>query len=274
LRHLQETRQPALRLAERLHDVAAPDASTDDKESVMMSKRWALLLSASIAVSIAACDRDDKPADESADLDTETREPAVREPAVKAEAREERAEAEVDQVRAAPQPERRAESETETAPRAVPTDQLLTARRAEAELDTVGNAELEAEATLHETKDGVEVVVRVEDAKPGTRSVRIYDRADCDDLSQKTLGQPLTGSNKHGDLGSVTIGPSGKGTLESKAFNASLKPDDRASLLGKTIVVQERDGISPKSDGDPIACGVIKEEAKLADKAGRMAEPL
>jgi Cu/Zn superoxide dismutase len=116
------------------------------------------------------------------------------------------------------------------------------------------------------------VVLRVEDAKPGTRSVRIYDRADCEDLDERSLGAPLNGTNRQGDLGSVTIGPSGKGTLETKAFNASLKPDDKASLLGKAIVVQERDGTSPKSDGAPIACGVIKMD-ELADKAGRMTAP-
>lgn len=233
----------------------------------MTSKRWALLLSASIAVSMVACDRDDKPVGESADLDR-------AEAPAEAELREQRAEratAEIDEPKGEAQREVR---QVEAEPRAVPTDPLLTARRAEADFDTVGDAKLEAEATLQETQDGVVVTVRVEDAKPGTRSVRIYDRADCDDLTMKSLGKPLTGSNKQGDLGSVTIGPSGKGTLESKAFNASLKPDDQASILGKTIVVQERNGSSPKSDGDPIACGVIKEEPKLADKAGRMAEPI
>lgn len=146
------------------------------------------------------------------------------------------------------------------------------ARRAEAALDGVGKAELEARATFEESADGVAVRVNVSDAKPGTRSVRIYERADCDDLDDAPLGKPFASSNKHGDLGSVTIGASGKGTLETKAFNTSLKPDDRASLLGKTIVVQERAAGSPKAAGGALACGVIRGDAPLADKAGRMVE--
>lgn len=219
----------------------------------MMSTRSTLLLCASCALALAACDRDEDAMDEEGISRTRRDVPAqisVREPS----------------------PSER-ERGLSAAPRPVPTEQVLTARRAEADFDAVGDAKLEVEAKLEETSDGVEVVIHVADAKPGTRSVRIYDRADCEDLDEKPLGEPLAGSNKQGDLGSVTIGPSGKGTLESKAFNTSLKPDDRASLLGKTIVVQERDGTSPKSDGDPIACAVIKTEAKLADKAGRMAEP-
>ena len=248
----------------------------------MTSKRWALLLSAAMATSTAACGATGESRDESAALDkseTPTQVPTRDRPAVEtplAETDEQRNEPEIDRARAerqgeshgAPQPAPRA-----TSAEATPSEPTASTRRAEAELDTVGDAKLEAEATLQETQDGVQVVVRVEAAKPGTRSVRIYDRADCEDLDDKPLGEPLAGSNKQGDLGSVTIGPSGKGTLETKAFNASLKPDDRASLLGKTIVVQERDGTSPKGDGDPIACGVIKMQDKLADTTGRMAQP-
>jgi Cu/Zn superoxide dismutase len=150
-----------------------------------------------------------------------------------------------------------------------------TLRRAEADLDTVNGAELDAKAVFEERADGVAVLVNVEDAKPGTRSVRIYDRENCDDLNKKGLGKPLNAAVKHGNLGSVTIDANGTGTLEAKAPSSTLKPDDKASLLGKTIVVQERsDGDSPKAAGDAIACGVIRLDEGLADKAGRMTEPV
>jgi Cu/Zn superoxide dismutase len=134
---------------------------------------------------------------------------------------------------------------------------IPTLRRAEADMDTVKGAELDAKAIFEERADGVAVLVNVEDAKPGTRSVRIYDRESCDDL-EKGLGKPLE-AVKHGNLGSVTIDKDGNGTLQAKAPRSTLKRDDQASLLGKTIVVQEHgDGDSPKAAGDAIACGVIR----------------
>lgn len=149
-----------------------------------------------------------------------------------------------------------------------------TPRRAKAQLDTIGDAKLDAKAVFEEREDGVAVLINVADAKPGTRSVRIYDRESCDDIEEKGLGKPLEAAVKHGNLGSVTIGESGSGTLESKAPSSNLKADDRGSLLGKTIVVQEKSNASsPKAAGDAIACGVIRMDEGLADKAGRMTQP-
>ena len=227
-----------------------------------MSKRFALLLTTSCALSISGCDRSEgDSASDSVALPTRElpAEITVRARPSEAEGRPTEAQLEAPAALAAKQ--------AREAAAAAPI------RRAEANLDAVGKADLDALATFEETSDGVEVRVRVAGAKPGTRSVRIYDRADCDDLEDEPLGNPLASSNKQGDLGSVTIGAAGKGTLETKAFNTSLKPDDRGSLLGKTIVVQERDAQTAKLSGEPIACGVIRVDEQLADKAGRMMEP-
>jgi Cu/Zn superoxide dismutase len=241
----------------------------------MTTKPIAVVLGISCVLALGACDRDDiDPAENSADLRTRElpAEVAVRE-RVAAEERAERGEP--------------SEAKTPTEPQAEATDQrparapstLTTAaesatpRRAQVELDTVGKAELDVKASFVEQPDGVAVIVNVEDAKPGTRSVRIFDRESCDDL-EKGLGRPLDSVIKDGSLGSVTIGQSGKGTLETKAPSSTLKPDDRASLLGKAIVVQERsDGDSAKAAGDALACGVIRMDTGLADKAGRMTAP-
>jgi Cu/Zn superoxide dismutase len=240
------------------------------------TKRLAVLVGTSCLLALGACDRNEvAPADDNEQLRKGElpAEVAVREriaqddkAAVIQERREQATEERVE-ARTEARTEARAEARAEA------TD-MAPARRAEAELDTVGNAKLDVIATFEEKSDGVAVLVRVEDAKPGTRSVRIYDRADCDDLEDEPLGKPFASSNKQGDLGSVTIGASGKGTLETKAFNTSLKPDDRESLLGKTIVVQERNASSAKGSGDAIACGVIRMDTELADKAGRMTDPI
>lgn len=238
-----------------------------------MTTKIAFLIGTSCVLALAGCDREDvEPAESSRDLRTRElpAEVSVRERV----AAEERAEEGIAPAQA-DQPQKQ-----ETIARADTTETAVTAthptlRRAEAELDTVGDAELEAKAVFEERADGVAVLVNVEDARPGTRSVRIYDRESCDDIEEKGLGKPLDMVIKHGNLGSVTIGQSGKGTLETKAPSSTLKPDDRASLLGKTIVVQEKsDGDSPKAAGDAIACGVIRLDQGLADKAGRMTEPV
>jgi Cu/Zn superoxide dismutase len=241
----------------------------------MTTKRIAFLTGACCVVALSACNRDDmmQPPVESDELRKRElpAEVSVRERTQAEERAEERAEQGDPQPEGARPQDPRAQDTTATnVVAANPTP-----RRAEAELDTVKGAKLEAKAVLEERPDGVAVLINVADAKPGTRSVRIYDRESCDDLEKKGLGKPLDSAIKHGNLGSVTIDQSGKGTLEAKAPTSTLKPDDRASLLGKTIVVQERsDDDSPKAAGDALACGVIRLDEGLADKAGRMTEPV
>lgn len=247
----------------------------------MTTKRIALLTSACCVLALSACNRDDiEPAGNSDDLRTRElpAEVAVREHAQaeeRAEQREALQKARADQAADDdPAASARVAAHAETAINTNVVPANPTMRRAEADLDTVGSAELDAKAVFEERADGVAVRVDVEDAKPGTRSVRIYDRESCDDLAEKGLGKPFA-SIKHGNLGSVTIGQSGKGTLEVNAPSSTLKPDDRASLLGKTIVVQEHSaGDSPKAAGAAIACGVIQLDEGLADKAGRMTDPV
>lgn len=249
-----------------------------------MIKRIALLSSAACLLALAGCNREDiEPAENDEELRTRElpAEIAVRERVAAEERAEqglvapEREPAAIDRAdtrEAEALPGARAAVNAEADVNAAPVGAL--ARRAEADLDTVGKAELDATARFEERPEGVAVLINVEDAKPGTRSVRIYDSESCDDLDEKKLGKPLDTTIKHGSLGSVKIGPSGKGTLETIAPSSTLKDDDRASLLGKTIVVQERSNASsPKAAGDAIACGVIKMDTGLADKAGRMAEP-
>jgi Cu/Zn superoxide dismutase len=236
----------------------------------MTTKPIAVLLGISCVFALSACNRDDiEPTQNSEDLRTRQlpAEVTVRD-RVAAEERAEQGAALPNAAKAAAQQK---EERIEPSTAVVPAN--ATPRRAEADLDSVGKAELDVDATFVEQADGVAVVVKVEDAKPGTRSVRIYDRESCDDL-EKGLGKPLDATIKDGNLGTVTIGADGTGTLSAKAPSSTLKSDDRASLLGKAIVVQERsDGDSPKAAGDAIACGVIRLNEGLADKAGRMAPP-
>jgi len=241
----------------------------------MTTTRIAFLTGACCVLALTACNRDEiEPSDEELRKGELPAEVAVRE----RNAAEERAE---QQGVVAAKPESTpAEATKMEATRVQDTTNNTVAaanptlRRAEADLDTVNGTELDVNAVFEERADGVAVLVNIEDGKPGTRSVRIYERESCDDLDKKGLGKPLNAAIKNGNLGSVTIDESGSGKLEAKAPSSTLKPDDKASLLGKTIVVQERsDGDSPKGAGAAIACGVIRLDEGLADKAGRMTAP-
>ena len=210
----------------------------------MTTKQIAFLIGTGCVLALGACDRNEiEPADNSKDLRTRElpAEVSVRERAA-AEERAEQRGAEVserDKPATNAMDERRAEVRDTTgtsdpaSTRSATSEtmaQNATPRRDEAELETIGDAQLDAKAVFEERADGVAVLVNVEDAKPGTRSVRIYDQESCDDIEEKGLGKPLEAAIKHGNLGSVTIGPSGKGTLETKAPSSS-------SLFRRSICV-------------------------------------
>jgi Cu-Zn family superoxide dismutase len=63
-----------------------------------------------------------------------------------------------------------------------------------------------------------------------------------------------------GDLGNLTIGKDGKGSLDITIPGANLKPGDTNSFAGKAIIVHAKkdDGGQPVGNaGDRIGCGVI-----------------
>ena len=54
-----------------------------------------------------------------------------------------------------------------------------------------------------------------------------------------------TGNLRHlGDLGNITVGADGKGTLEILATGANLKDGDPSSFLGRAVIIHEK-----KDDG-------------------------
>jgi Cu-Zn family superoxide dismutase len=73
---------------------------------------------------------------------------------------------------------------------------------------------------------------------------------------------PASNPPRHlGDLGNITIGKDGKGTLEIVAPGANLKDSDPNSFFGKAVIIHEKkdDGGQPTGNaGGRIGCAEIK----------------
>lgn len=127
-------------------------------------------------------------------------------------------------------------------------------------------------ATLSETAEGVKVVLSLENVAPGEHGAHVHEKGDCSAPDGASAGGhfnpatnphalPSTEPRHLGDLGNVTIGADGKGTLEITAPGANLKEGDPSSFLGRAIIVHEKldDGGQPTGNaGGRIGCAVIQ----------------
>ncbi len=151
------------------------------------------------------------------------------------------------------------------------------ADKAEVELDTAENVDIEARSQLFASNDGVRVVVEVENGQPNAvHGVHIHEKPDCSDIPGKSMGEHFAPEGKQhalpeqpveqrhlGDLGNIQLDKDGKGRLELTVPNANLTPGDRLSFTNRAIVIHSGRDVGkqaqPSGDsGAPIACGVIE----------------
>lgn len=165
----------------------------------------------------------------------------------------------------APAPAPEAPAPEAAAPAAAP-------RTIEVTLEPKSKSKLVGKATLTETEGGVRIVMNVEGIEPGEHGTHIHETGDCSSPDAKSAGghfnphtkdHGLPGADKRhlGDLGNITIGKDGKGSLDITAPGANLKPGDAASFVGRAIIVHAKkdDGGQPVGNaGDRVGCGVIK----------------
>jgi superoxide dismutase, Cu-Zn family len=165
-------------------------------------------------------------------------------------------------------PAETASAEPEKAPEAAPAAPATV----EVTFQAKSGSKLAGKATLTETPEGVKVALALEGAKPGDHGAHVHEKGDCSAPDAASAGghfNPAThphalpaSSPRHlGDLGNITIGKDGKGTLEIVAPGANLKANDPNSFLGKSIIVHEKkdDGGQPTGNaGGRIGCAEIK----------------
>ncbi|MDF3068848.1 MAG: Superoxide dismutase [Polyangiaceae bacterium] len=145
-------------------------------------------------------------------------------------------------------------------------------RTIEVPLEAKSGSKLAGKAVLTETEGGVHVVLTVEGIAPGDHGAHVHETGDCSSPDGKSAGghfnphskdHGLPGGDKRhlGDLGNITIGKDGKGSLDITAPGANLKEGDAQSFVGRAIIVHAKkdDGGQPVGNaGDRLGCGVIK----------------
>ena len=132
-------------------------------------------------------------------------------------------------------------------------------------------SKLTGTATLTEVADGVKVVLSVAHVAPGDHGAHIHEKGDCSAADGTSAGGHLNpAGNPHalppttprhlGDLGNITVGADGKGTLEIVAPGANLEEGSPNSFLHRAIIIHAKkdDGGQPTGNaGARIGCGEI-----------------
>lgn len=142
----------------------------------------------------------------------------------------------------------------------------------EATFQAKSGSELAGTATLTETPEGVKVVLSVDHLTPGEHGTHVHEKGDCSAPDAASAGGhynpeghphalPASSPRHLGDLGNITVGADGKGTLEIVAPGTNLKDGDPSSFVGRAIIVHEKvdDGGQPTGNaGGRIGCAEIK----------------
>jgi superoxide dismutase, Cu-Zn family len=145
-------------------------------------------------------------------------------------------------------------------------------RTLEVSIEAKSGSKLKGKATLSEVDGGVHVVLSVEGVAPGgEHGAHVHEKGDCSSPDGKSAGGhfnpqgndhglPTVAKRHLGDMGNLSIGKDGKGSLEITIPGANLKPGDPNSFAGKAIIVHAKkdDGGQPVGNaGERIGCGVI-----------------
>jgi Cu-Zn family superoxide dismutase len=147
-------------------------------------------------------------------------------------------------------------------------------KTAVARIEGRSGSSLTGEARLTETGDGVQMIVSIEGAPPGSLAVHLHERGDCSAPDATSAGghwnpegEPhgRRGSESFhaGDVGNIEVASDGRGTLQIVADNWTL--DDAAKQqnpVGTAVVIHSGpDDFETQPDGAAgtrIGCGVIE----------------
>jgi hypothetical protein len=129
---------------------------------------------------------------------------------------------------------------------------------AEVRLRPINGRKVQGEAELEEVADAVRVSLRVREARPGVRRVRVHDMA-CDDIAA-AVSSPNTrvdfAKRSARSLGTLKVGRDGEGELTTSLPQTHLRPDRPGTMLGKSLVVYgSRD---TDRGGSAVACGTVR----------------
>jgi Cu-Zn family superoxide dismutase len=146
--------------------------------------------------------------------------------------------------------------------------------KATAKLEPKSGSSVTGTVTFIQRRDLTEVLLDIENLKPGKHGFHIHEKGDCSAPDASSAGGHFNPTHQHhggpatierhmGDLGNIEAPASGKVHWESE-FKMNLKGPD--SIIGKSVVVHEKEDdfkTDPAGNsGARIACGVIVAASK------------
>ncbi len=145
-------------------------------------------------------------------------------------------------------------------------------KTASANLESRSGSTVTGTATFTEEDGKVTVKLDVSGATPGKHGAHIHENGDCSapdatsagghwNPSGVNHGAPEASPHHAGDLGNLTVGEDGKGTLTLSSAEWQLDTGAANDVLGKAVVIHaDEDDLTTQpagNSGGRVACGVI-----------------
>ena len=145
---------------------------------------------------------------------------------------------------------------------------------AKATLEATSGSNVTGEVNFAGDNGNVRLELRADNLTPGEHAVHLHEKGDCsaEDASSagghwnpamKPHGKRGGGGSYHkGDIGNMTVGNDGKGTLSLSIEGWSIGGADSTNIIGKSVIIHEKaDDFTSQPAGNAgarISCGVIK----------------
>ncbi|MEO5601473.1 MAG: superoxide dismutase family protein [Cyclobacteriaceae bacterium] len=145
---------------------------------------------------------------------------------------------------------------------------------ANATLEATSGSKVTGEVNFAEENGNVRLELNADNLTPGEHAVHLHEKGDCsaEDASSagghwnpamKPHGKRGGGGSYHkGDIGNMTVGNDGKGTLSLSIEGWSIGGSDSTNIIGKSVIIHEKaDDFTSQPAGNAgarISCGVIK----------------
>lgn len=137
---------------------------------------------------------------------------------------------------------------------------------------TAEGSAISGTAEFSDTKDGLDILVKLEGLAPGDHALHIHEFGACDDQGKAAGGHYNPKGAPHGqvlkdgikkahagDFGNITVGADGRAAAEIHLKKVKLT-GDALSVAGRAIVVHEKKddfGQPTGNAGGRLACGTI-----------------
>jgi Cu-Zn family superoxide dismutase len=149
-----------------------------------------------------------------------------------------------------------------------------TTATATATMEPASGSNVTGQAKFTDEGNGrVRFELTVENISPGEHAVHLHEKGDCSaadassagghwNPTMKPHGKRGDGPCHKGDVGNMTVGEDGKGTLDVTVDGWSIGGPDSTNVVGKAVIVHEKaDDFTTQPTGNAggrLSCGVIK----------------